>query len=429
LELDEKYWKSGKLNCPLIGEEFKVLVNAVNISPFIKGLNTFNSFLNSSDGKLSQKALFLLRFSPALSMFNYFNGYDSFIATFFNSDSLSKINNLYNEEFFYENEVMQTWKMPYKRNIKLHNFTYEKKDSEKYSIDSGEDSYSPQEITFLILLTFYKKKFADEISLENQESMIDSDILSLLELDKTPLSLVTFKAEKFASTLRPNFYEEYTNAKYIIQLIHSLETNKDKRVPVSELWRSLILKTSKTESINDYNKKKRLERQVRIEVISNILKGKSNLNVLENLFHKSYLILSNNEKPGFIRFDILLEFLNIYEQTINFKTIDMNESLQQRSISLGKSIGYAILNYNNPKSENEKKANAKNGRKYLISLHKARTIDQFRETIIRIQRKYMVSISNEILENLNENNYVAVKQYAQIGALNSLNAVLSNTKN
>jgi hypothetical protein len=429
LELDEKYWKKGAQNCPLTGEKFKALVNAVNISPFIKGLTTFNSFLNSSDGKLSQKALYLLRFSPSLSMFNYFNGYDSFIATFFNSDSLSKINNLYNEEFFYENEVMQTWKMPYKRNIKLHNFTYEKKDSEKYSIDSGEDSYSPQEITFLILLTFYKKKFADEISLENQESMIDSDILSLLELDKTPLSLVTFKADKFASTLRPNFYEEYTNAKYIIQLIHSLETNKDKRVPVSELWRSLILKTSKTESINDYNKKKRLERQVRIEVISNILKGKSNLNVLENLFHKSYLILSNNEKPGFIRFDILLEFLNIYEQTINFKTIDMNESLQQRSISLGKSIGYAILNYNNPKSENEKKANAKNGRKYLISLHKARTIDQFRETIIRIQRKYMVSISNEILENLNENNYVAVKQYAQIGALNSLNAVLSNTKN
>lgn len=428
LELDEKYWKKGKLNCPLIGEEFKALVNAINISPFIKGLNTFNSFLNSSDGKLSQKALYLLRFSPALSMFNYFNGYDSFIATFFNSDSLTKINDLYDDEFFYENEVMQAWKMPYKRNIKLQNFTYDKKDNEKYSIDSGEDSYSPQEITFLILLTFYKKKFADELSLGNQENKKDNDILNLLELDKTPLSLVTFKADKFATTLRPNFFEEYTNAKYIIQLIYRLETNEDKRVPISELWRSLIFKTSKTESIKDYSKKQRLERQTRIEVINNILKGKSNLNVLSILFHKSYLILTNNEKPGFIRYDILLEFLKIYEQTINFKTNDMDESLQQRSISLGKSIGYSILNYNDPKNENEKKANAKNGRKYLISLHKARTIDQFRETLIRIQRKYMVSISNEILENLNESNYVAVKQYAQIGALNSLNAVLSNSK-
>jgi len=429
LELDEKYWKKGKHNCPLIGEEFKTLVNAKNISPFIKGLNTFNSFLNSSDGKLSQKALYLLRFSPALSMFNYFNGYDSFIATFFNSNSLTNINELYDEEFFFENEVMQAWKMPYKRNIKLHNFTYDKKDNEKYTVDTGENSYSPQEITFLILLTFYKKKFADEISIENQDKFDDNDILSFLNLDKTSLSLVTFKADKFASTLRPNFFEEYTNAKYVIQLIHLLETNESKRIPISELWRSLIFKTSKTESIKDYNKKQQLERQARIEVVNNILNGKSNLNVISTLFHKSYLILSNNEKPGFIRYDVLLQFLKIYEPTINFKTNDMDESLQQRSISLGKSIGYSILNYNDPKSDNEKKANAKNGRKYLISLHKARTIDQFRETLIRIQRKYMVSISNEILENLNENNYVAVKQYAQIGALNSLNTVLSNSKN
>jgi len=429
LELDEKYWKKGYLNCPLIGEEFKVLVNAINISPFIKGLNTFNSFLNSSDGKLSQKALYLLRFSPALSMFNYFNGYDSFTAAFFNSDSLTNINDLYDDEFFYENEVMQAWKMPYKRNIKLHNFTYEKKDNEKYSIDTGDDSYSPQEITFLILLTFYKKKFADQISLLDQDDKSDNDILSLLEMNKTQLSLVTFKADKFASTLRPNFFEEYTNAKYVIQLIHRLEMNEDKRIPISELWRSLIFKTSKTESIKDFNKKKRLERQTRIEVINNILKGKSNLNVLAILFFKSYLILTNNEKPGFIRYDILLEFLKIYEQTINFKSNDMDESLQQRAISLGKSIGYSIINFNDPKTDNEKKANAKNGRKYLISLHKARTIDQFRETLIRIQRKYLVSISNEILENLNESNYVAVKQYAQIGALNSLNSVLSKTNN
>lgn len=428
LELDEKYWIKGKLSCPLIGEEFKTLVNAINISPFIKGLNTFNSFLNSSDGKLSQKALYLLRFAPALSMYNYFNGYDSFIATFFNSDSLNNINNFYAGEFFYENEIMQAWKMPYKRNIKLQNFTYDKKDNEKYTIDTGEDSYSPQEITFLILLTFYKKKFAEEISLEKQDDLSEIDILSELEIDQEPLSLITFKADKFASTLRPNFFEEYTNAKYVIQLIHRLETNESKRVPVSELWRSLIFKTSKTESIRDFNKKKRLERQTRIEVISNILKGKSNLNVLAILFHKSYLLLTNNEKPGFIRYDILLEFLKIYEQTINFKIRDMDESLQRRAISLGKSIGYSILNYNDPKTDKEKKVNAKNGRKYLINLHKARTIDQFRETLIRIQRKYMVSISNEILENLNESNYVAVKQYAQIGALNSLNAVLSNSK-
>ena len=428
LNLEAKYWVHGKVNCPLIGEGFKALVNAVNISPFIKGLSTFNSFLSSSDGKLSQKSLYLLRFSPALSMYAYYNGYDSLTSSFFNSNSLKKINDFYSDEFFFENEVMQAWKMPFNKNIKLHNFQFSKKDNEKYSINSGEDSFSPQEITFLILLTFYKNKFADELGLNDMEEIDSNDILSLLEIDNSPVSLVTFKADKFATTLRPNFYEEYTNVKFIIQLIHKLETNKKVRVPIGEIWRGLVFKTSKTEAVKDYNKKLKLQRQTRIRVIDSILKGKSILTIIESLFQKSFLLLANGENPGFRRYDLILELLKIYEQSINFGTTIMEESLQQRAIGLGKSIGYAIINYDNPKNDNEKKANAKNGRKYLIGLHKARTIEQFRENLIRIQRKYQVSIANEILESLNEKNYISIKQYAQIGALNSLNVILSNQK-
>lgn len=428
LDLEAKYWIQGNINCPIIGEGFKNLVNAINISPFIKGLSTFNSFLSSSDGKLSQKALYLLRFSPALSMYAYYNGYDSFTSSFFNSNSLKKINGFYNDEFFFETEVMQAWKMPFNKNIKLYNFQFSKKNNEKYSINSGEDSFSPQEITFLILLTFYKNKFADELSSNDIEEIDSNDILGLLEIDNSPISLVTFKADKFATTLRPNFYEEYSNVKFIIQLIHKLETNKTIRVPIGEIWRGLIFKTSKSEAVKDYNKKLKLQRQTRIRVIDSILKGKSILDIIESLFHKSYLLLANGENPGFRRYDLILELLRIYEQSINFGITTMEESLQQRAIGLGKSIGYAILNYDNPKNDNEKKANAKNGRKYLIGLHKARTIEQFRENLIRIQRKYQVSVANEILENLNEKNYIAIKQYAQIGALNSLNVVLSNQK-
>lgn len=429
IDLQDKYWIEGKEYCSLTGEQFKSLVNAINISPFIKGLTTFNSFLNSSDGKLSQKGLYLLRFSPALAMYSYYKGYDSFISSFFNSNSLIEINELYSNEFFYENEIMQSWKMPFKRNIKLHNFSFARKGKEDYSLDSAEDSFSPQEITFLILLTFYKKKFADELAIQNINETETSDILSLLKIDKSPISLVTFKADKWGkNTLRPNFYEEYTNVKFLIQLIHKLETNKDKRVPISEVWRGLIFKNSKTESIKDYNKRLNLERQVRIKVIDYLLKGKSILPILESLFQKSYLLLANGDNSGYRSYDLILEFLIIYEKAINFKLNEMNETLQQKAIGLGKSIGYAIINYGEPKSDSEKKANAKNGRKYLISLHKARTEAQFRETLIRIQRKYLVSISSEILENLNEKNYIAVKQYAQIGALNSLNVVLSNQK-
>lgn len=81
------------------------------------------------------------------------------------------------------------------------------------------------------------------------------------------------------------------------------------------------------------------------------------------------------------------------------------------------------------KNEKEKKANTKNGRKYLIGLNKARTIEQFRDSLIRIQNKYGVSIANDILENIDQNNFIAIKQYAQMGALNSINSVLSNNEN
>ena len=276
------------------------------------------------------------------------------------------------------------------------------------------------EITFLILLTFYKKKFSTELGQGESNSSSLDELLNILNIENIPLSLVTFKADKFASTLRPNFYEEYTNAKFIIQLIHALETNKEKHVPIKELWRGLILKSQKSEAVKDFSKRMRLQRQIRIEIIERILKGKSILKNIETLFQKSFLLLSNNDNPGFRRYDLILEFLKIYESTLNI----MEKSLQERAIGLGKSIGYAILNHD----DNDKKANAKNGRKYLISLHKARTIEQFRATLIRIQTRYGVSVANEILENLNEKNYIAIKQYTQIGALNSLNTVLSNQK-
>src|SRR5690606_28737835 len=154
------------------------------------------SFLNSSDGKISQKGMYLLRYSPALAMYSYYKGYDSFISSFFNSNSLIEINNLYSNEFFYENEIMQSWKMPFKRNIKLHNFSFARKGKEDYPLDSAEDSFSPQEITFLILLTFYKKKFADELVIQNINVTETTDILNLLKIDKSPISLITFKADK-----------------------------------------------------------------------------------------------------------------------------------------------------------------------------------------------------------------------------------------
>jgi len=206
-----------------------------------------------------------------------------------------------------------------------------------------------------------------------------------------------------------------------------MESNESKRIPIIDFWQGLKIKLPKYSSKKGFNKSKDFaEGQIRQSVISKVLKGKSVVSDIEQLFSKSYLILSNGNQCGYRRYDLLTEFLKIYEPAINFGGMNMDKSLQQKAINLGKSIGYSIVNYENPKNDVEKKTNAKNGRKYLISLHKARTIDQFREAIIRIQNKFGLSVSNEILENMDENNFKAIKQYAQISALNQLNSVLSN---
>jgi len=425
LHLEEKYFKKGENECPVIGEGLKKLVEGVNTSPFLSGLRNFNSQLGSSDKKVSMKALFLLRFSPALSMYSYYNGYDSFTASFFNSNNLANLNQLYDDEFFRLKDELENMKLPFHSNIKFQNFKFAKKDGEEVEIDSGFGANSPNEITFLLIYTFFKKKFQSDIDAEDLNAEIDPFEDSPFE--RVPINLVTIKADKFASTMRPNFYEEYNNIKFIVRLLHKMESNENKRIPIKDFWQGLRIKLPKYSSKKGFNKSKDYaEGQIRQSVISKVLKGKSVLSDIEQLFSKSYLILANGKQCGYRRYDLLTEFLKIYEPAINFGGMNMDKSLQQKAINLGKSIGYSIVNYSKPENETEKKANAKNGRKYLIGLHKARTIDQFREAIIRIQNRFTLSVSNEILENMDENNFKAIKQYAQISALNQLNAVLSN---
>ena len=427
IKFDANSFSKGGNYCPVLNEGFKTLVSSKGSFPFTSNLENFNSFLNTDDyQKISFTAKYLYYFAPAIAMYLYYNNYNSFSASFFNSSTLTNINSLYSDEFFFTKDEMESLKIPFQRNIKLENFKYSKKDDEHFVINSGEDSYSPQEITFLLIYTFYLKKF--DIDIENDVSKVDIDPFEGTPFKKTPISLVTFKADKFAETMRPNFYEEYSNVKFIIRLIHLLETNTPKRVEIRELWRGLVFKSPKSDSIKDYGKKMKLERKQRAEFLSKILKGKSTLKDLESLFSKSFLVLSNGGNCGYRRYDLLTEFLLKYEPIINFGGINMDKSLQQRAINLGKSIGQSVINFGGPKNENEKKTNAKNGRKYLIGLHKARTLDQFLEGILRIQNKYQVSVSNEILEKIEKDNFIAIRQYALIGALNQINTILSNKK-
>ena len=421
LEIKNEYLELGSEKCPIINESFKVLIEGKNISPFIKGLSNFNSYLNSVEKKISLKALYLLRFSPVLALYNYQNNYDTIICSFFNSDNLQNINFLFNEEILRSRVELE--QINYRTNFNLVNFSYKKKDNEIYSINSSDDAVYPSEISFMLLYTFYKRNFEIEVEddiLKNEQVI---DPFADHQLEKAPLSLVTFRADKFASTLRPNEYEEYNNVKFIIRLIHLLENNKNFKAPIKDIWRGLKLNTPKSNSLKKarkWNESNNEERKYRASIFKNILIGRSILTDIEALFYDSYKYKIANENTGFRNYKTLLNFTIIYERTIIKKYKNMDEKLQLRAIKLGVSIGQGIIRFNN---EN-KKTNAKNGRKYIIGLHKSRTLEQFLENLYRIMNKYHVSVSNEILENINKDNFQLIRLYALISSLNQINSVL-----
>jgi len=427
LELNENHLLEGNKQCPIIGESFKALVEAKNVSPFVSGLANFNSFLNSSEKYISWKAMYLIRFAPALCYYSYQNNYETLICNFFNSNNLKNIATLYANPMFRQKEEMA--KINFSLNFNLKDFSIKKKGGEDIKIETTKDAVWESEIAFMLLYTFYKDQFEGQMIDEENEEEDSFDPFADNPLDKIPISLVTFRADKFASTLRPLFYEEYNNVKYILRLIYTLESSDIKFQPI---WQGLKLNSPKSTTIkkNDYNKGKVVERQIRAEVFGKILKGKTIVPDIEKLFFDSYKYLLANENPGYRSYKKLLVFLLLYEKSINFENHkNMNENLQQRAVKLGKSLSYGILNFETPKDYNAKKANAKGGRKYIIRLHKARTLEQFTEALISIMQKYGVSISNEILENINDKNFIMVRQYAVIGALNGINAVLSHSKN
>ena len=424
--------------CALTGEEYKKLININNNSPFIKlqGIQNFSSFFNTSSLEISWKSMFVIRFSPTIAMYSYFKGsdnpkdlYDNFITFFLNSNNLVNINSLYSDEFFYTIDELKHLKPPFKRNCRFASFKYSKDHVGDINKNLGDDAFNFDELTFILIYSFFKKHFENEFDEIDVNSA--NNPFTDFPFEKIPISLIILKTKAFgrSKSMMPEGFEEFNNVKFLIRLFYHLETNPKKRISINELWNGLKITLPKYKDKKPFAySRARAERLIRVSTISKILRGKSCISDITNLFIKSFLILtaSKDNNPGYRKYDLLTEFVKIYEPIIKFGGIKMDKNLQQKAINLGESIGDSIITLDNPKNEMDKISNAKYGRKYIIGLHKARTITQFRDALIRIQRKYGVSIANDIIENLNENNYIAIKQYAQIGALNTLNTFLSN---
>ena len=146
------------------------------------------------------------------------------------------------------------------------------------------------------------------------------------------VNLVSFKADKFASTMRPNAFENFNNFKFTIRLISYLEAQGVDFAQV--LWSLKFLKKSDANKKNSY----RLERQIRNRVLSKVLKKQSIVADIEQLFYLcfTYLVASENlsRNIGFKNYQQLVKLVQLYEPII-YKSNNMEE---QEALIWGKAF-------------------------------------------------------------------------------------------
>lgn len=418
LDVNRKYFFPGEEICPLAGEGFKYLVEAKNISPFLSGLSNFNTQLTSSEKKVGWKALFLIRFAPVVCFYSYHNSYETLICHLFESDTLENLDILYSGDMYVTRDELE--RTNYLVNIQLSRFSYTRKDAEDMVVDTAKDAVWPSEIAFMLIHTFYKNHLGAQISDDNDAIL---DFFEEAPILRKPITLITFRADKFASTLRPGFYEEYNQIKFVLSLIHLMETGKEgKHISLPELWSSLRFNSPRVKTLKRQNlqKGRALERQVRAEVLEAVMNARSILSVMEKFYFDIFNYLISGEQAGYRNYKVLFDFLTIYE---NITNMELDNDLQEYALNLGVSIGQGILR--SGEGGEDAKTLAKAGRKYIIDLRNSRTLDQFLQAIERIMFRYQIGVKRELLNRITNQNFMLIKRFTVISALNQLNPKLS----
>ena len=276
IEFDKNYFKYGNEYCYLTGESFKKLVDNQNTSPFFSGLLNFNSHLKGNDKKISWKAMYLSRFAPKYCLYMYVSGLESIVCYLFESDNLKQLQQLYDENRSIFKSKLELLDANYMSNFKFHNFNYKKDNEDKLTLKS--DYTEQAEISFMLIYTIYRQILFNQGINEITDTEDDFDPMAESSFKKLSVSLVSFRADKFASTLRPNAFEYFNNFKFAIRLINHLERNG---VNFYQALSSLkLLKPSEKSSKN----RERLKRLTRNKVLKKMLNQKSILQDIETLF-------------------------------------------------------------------------------------------------------------------------------------------------
>lgn len=410
------HFDEGSQTCYLTGNKRKKLVDAQNISPFFSGLTNFNSLLSTNDKKICWEALYLSRFSAVTCLYQYSNKLREALNVYFiHSNNLKTLTDLINNRLqrgiIIDTDILRTADFEF-----LSNFTATD------SIGKKADFTGLHETLFLILYSLREivLKPSDTAALPINDGFDDDDLPKEWNL---PVTMYAIRAESFASTKRPKYFEQLHRFRYSIWLIGRL---KKEGINWKNVIQSLkILKPSFSQNKNRYE----LERQFRELILGKVIKAKSILADMEGFFDDCYgYLLDALNDPlkgiGYKRYNDLLDFVTQYERIINHK-IMTDKELQEKAIKLGAQIGQGILSYGeNP----ERKTNARQGRKYIISLRKANQYDRFLQELARIQSRFTLNYSRDFLDSIDEERFQWVRQFVIISALNQINVELSPRK-
>lgn len=401
LEKPEKaHFTEGKYQCAFTGMSVKKAVDAQNTSAFISGILSFSSYLSTSDKKISWLAMYLSRFAAANALYVYENKLrERLMVYLFHANNLRDLAQLWASKRIEPLDLDTLRIKEFVRNFEVQPMLSStlKGDSQLYDLQLTNDNL------LAILYTLNRRALA-------QPKVIADDPLSE-DIEMLPAySLMSIRADAYAATMRPNRTEIIDNINPLIQFISNVEEE-------GLSWKVILdsLKIIKP-SLATNQKASRLEREIRETILGKIFKAQPIHKDMADFFVDCFTYRLDGDTT-FRNYYQLLVFTIFYE---NNRTMDnQRDPKRDAAVRLGKKIGEKIMDWQrNDGQAPDREQNMKQGKKYLISMRKARTFEKFTEVLTRLTGRFGFEIEAHVLYDLKEENYKEYRDFAIMSATN-----------
>lgn len=224
---------------------------------------------------------------------------------------------------------------------------------------------------------------------------------------ETPLQLILMMISSKGQTFIPKEIIVYTEIAYVFRLLHSFREAFSADIKfLFKVFQDLYLPAKKDQfDTNNY-----LSRN---DILRKVLQKKSILREMEQfVFHKSLL-------QEFPYIGNLVDFTKHYQLIIQ-EGCGMTKEQVEVAVNLGKQIVISAKEA----AKDVTDSNFDRVKGDLFALRKARTITDFLEQLNRIQFRYNITVSNQILGGILEDQNVSFadfKSYCLLAALNTYN--------